>query len=105
MYAVIETGGKQYRVAQGDVIKVELLDAEAQRRGFRPGSDGGKDGETPVLGAPFISGGKVTGKVKSNGRHDRLFTFKLRRARTIAAARSSSAFHRSRDHRYHRLKV
>ncbi|HEY1773229.1 MAG TPA: bL21 family ribosomal protein, partial [Gammaproteobacteria bacterium] len=29
MYAVIETGGKQYRVAQGDVIKVELLDAEA----------------------------------------------------------------------------
>ena len=80
MYAVIETGGKQYRVAQGDVIKVELLDAEA-------GSDVsfdrvlmvGKDGETPVLGAPFISGGKVTGKVKSNGRHDRVVTFKLRR--------------------------
>ena len=97
MYAVIETGGKQYRVAQGDVIKVELLDAEA-------GSDVsfdkvllvGKDGAKPVLGAPFISGGKVTGKVKSNGRHDRVVTFKLRRRKN---------YRRRASHRQHFTEV
>lgn len=80
MYAVIETGGKQYRVAQGDVIQIELLQAE-------PGASVefdrvlmvGKDGEKPVLGLPFVKGGKVTGTVKANGRHDRVYTFKLRR--------------------------
>jgi len=97
MYAVIETGGKQYRVAQGDVIKVELLDAEA-------GSDVsfdqvlmvGKDGQAPVLGAPFISGGKVTGKVKGNGRTDKVFTFKLRRRKN---------YRRRAGHRQHFTEV
>ncbi len=97
MYAVIETGGKQYRVAQGDVIKVELLDAEA-------GSDVsfdqvlmvGKDGEKPVLGSPFISGGKVTGKVKANGRTDKVFTFKLRRRKN---------YRRRAGHRQHFTEV
>ena len=97
MYAVIETGGKQYRVAQGDVIKVELLDAEA-------GSDVsfdkvllvGKDGESPKLGAPFISGGKVTGKVKANGRHERVVTFKLRRRKN---------YRRRASHRQHFTEV
>ncbi|HEY3645019.1 MAG TPA: 50S ribosomal protein L21 [Gammaproteobacteria bacterium] len=97
MYAVIETGGKQYRVAQGDVIKVELLDAEA-------GSDVsfdqvlmlGKDGEKPKLGAPFISGGKVTGKVKANGRTDKVFTFKLRRRKN---------YRRRAGHRQHFTEV
>jgi large subunit ribosomal protein L21 len=97
MYAVIETGGKQYRVAQGDVIKVELLDAEA-------GSDVsfdqvlmvGRDGQKPVLGAPFISGGKVTGKVKGNGRTDKVFTFKLRRRKN---------YRRRAGHRQHFTEV
>ena len=97
MYAVIETGGKQYRVAQGDVIKVELLDAEA-------GSDVsfdqvlmlGKDGEAPKLGAPFISGGKVTGKVKRDGRTDKVFTFKLRRRKN---------YRRRAGHRQHFTEV
>lgn len=97
MYAVIETGGKQYRVAQGDVIKVELLDAEA-------GSDVsfdqvlmvGKDGAKPVLGAPFISGGKVTGKVKANGRTDKVFSFKLRRRKN---------YRRRASHRQHFTEV
>ena len=97
MYAVIETGGKQYRVAQGDVIQVELLDAEA-------GSDVsfdkvllvGKDGESPKLGAPFISGGKVTGKVKRDGRTDKVFTFKLRRRKN---------YRRRAGHRQHFTEV
>ena len=97
MYAVIETGGKQYRVAQGDVIKVELLKAEA---GSSVEFDHvllvGKDGESPKLGTPFISGGKVTGTIKGNGRHERLFTFKLRRRKN---------YRRRAGHRQHFTEV
>ena len=68
MYAVIATGGKQYRVAEGDVIKVEKLGAEA-------GSTVDFDkvllvgeGDKVKIGAPYVDGGKVTATVKSHGR-------------------------------------
>ncbi|HET7649752.1 MAG TPA: 50S ribosomal protein L21 [Gammaproteobacteria bacterium] len=80
MYAVIETGGKQYRVSEGDVIRVEKLAAEAGAPvEFDRVLMVGKDGDAPVLGAPFVKGGKVSGTVKSLGRHDKIFIFKLRR--------------------------
>lgn len=80
MYAVIETGGKQYRVSKGDLIRVEKLVAE-------PGATVefdrvllvGKDEGAPVLGSPMIAGGKVTGTVKGLGRGDKISIFKLRR--------------------------
>jgi large subunit ribosomal protein L21 len=97
MYAVIETGGKQYRVAQGDVIKVELLEVEAGSAvEFDHVLMVGKDGESPKLGFPFVAGGKVTGKVKSNGRHDRVVTFKLRRRKN---------YRRRAGHRQHFTEV
>ena len=97
MYAVIETGGKQYRVAQGDVIQVELLNAEAGASvEFDQVLMVGKEGEKPVLGVPYIKGGKVTGTVKANGRHDRLFTFKLRRRKN---------YRRRAGHRQHYTEV
>ncbi|MDE2196784.1 MAG: 50S ribosomal protein L21 [Gammaproteobacteria bacterium] len=80
MYAVIESGGKQYRVSEGDVIRVEKLEAQA---GVAVEFDRvllvGKDGAAPVMGAPYVPGGKVTGTVKDQGRHDKIFIFKLRR--------------------------
>jgi len=80
MYAVIETGGKQYRVSEGDVIRVEKLAAEAGAAvEFDRVLMVGKDDATPVLGAPFIEGGKVSGTVKSLGRHAKVTFFKLRR--------------------------
>lgn len=80
MYAVIETGGKQYRVSEGDLIRVEKLAAE-------PGATVefdrvlmvAKDDGTPLLGNPWVAGGKVTGEVKGLGRGDKIFIFKLRR--------------------------
>lgn len=80
MYAVIETGGKQYRVSEGDLIQVEKLAAE-------PGATVefdrvlmvGKDEGAPILGSPLIAGSKVTGTVKGLGRGDKIFIFKLRR--------------------------
>lgn len=80
MYAVIETGGKQYRVSEGDVVRIEKLEAEA---GASVEFDRvllvAKDDGAPVLGTPFLKGGKVTGTVKGLGRHDKIFIFKMRR--------------------------
>lgn len=80
MYAVIETGGKQYRVAQGDVIKVEKLPADA---GAAVEFDKVlliSDGDSKiVMGAPFVEGGKVTATVKAQGRHRKVEIIKFRR--------------------------
>lgn len=78
MYAVIETGGKQYRVAEGDTIKIERLDAEAGAavefdKVLMVG------GDKIVLGTPFVKGGKVTGTVKSQGRLPKVNIIKFRR--------------------------
>ncbi len=80
MHAVIQTGGKQYRVAAGDKLRVELLD-EAKA--------GGKvtfeevlllsDGQTIKVGQPFVKGAKVTAEVVGNGRADKITIIKLRR--------------------------
>jgi large subunit ribosomal protein L21 len=79
MYAVIETGGKQYRVAEGDRVRVELLDAEEGAT-----IDIAKvlmvaDGSDVKLGKPFIEGGKVTAEVTAHGRGDKVKIIKFRR--------------------------
>lgn len=80
MYAVIETGGKQYKVAQGDVIKVEKLDgAEGDAVEFDKVlliSDGG---DKTLMGTPFVDGGKVTATVKAQGRSRKVEIIKFRR--------------------------
>lgn len=79
MYAVIETGGKQYKVAEGDVIKVEKLDIDGEAVEFDKVlliSDGA---DKVVMGTPFIDGGKVSAKVKSQGRHRKVEIIKFRR--------------------------
>ncbi|MDX1444351.1 MAG: 50S ribosomal protein L21 [Gammaproteobacteria bacterium] len=79
MYAVIETGGKQYKVAEGDVIKVEKLDVDGEAVEFDKVlliSDGA---EKVVMGTPFVEGGKVSAKVKSQGRHRKVEIIKFRR--------------------------
>lgn len=75
MFAVIQTGGKQYRVAKDDVIRVEKL--------------AGKEGDNIVLdqvlmvndkvGAPLVSGAKVTAKVVAQARGEKIIVFKKRR--------------------------
>jgi large subunit ribosomal protein L21 len=79
MYAVIETGGKQYRVAVGDVVRVEKLPVEA-------GASVNLDkvlmvaGEGNIqVGNPILAGTAVTATVKSHGRGDKIRIFKFRR--------------------------
>lgn len=90
MYAVFETGGKQYRVSEGDVLRVERLAAEE-------GGDvefdkvllvGGDD--APRVGSPYVEGGKVAARVRAHGRGDKIRVVKFRRR---------ARYHRQNGHR------
>lgn len=77
-YAVIETGGKQYRVTEGDVIYVEKLGAEAdQSVTFDKVLAVVSDGKATV-GKPLVEGAAVTGTVLKNGRARKIIVFKMR---------------------------
>ncbi|GMG81622.1 50S ribosomal protein L21 [Paralimibaculum aggregatum] len=81
MYAVIKTGGKQYRVAAGDEFTIERLAAE-------PGETvqfgevlmiGGAEGEAATVGAPFVEGAAVQAEVVEQLRGPKVYNFKRRR--------------------------
>lgn len=79
MYAIIETGGKQYPVAPGDRVRVEKLNGEVGSvveldRVLLLG-----DGETVSVGTPTVEGAKVTGRIVAQDRGPKLVVFKLRR--------------------------
>ena len=79
MYAVIRSGGKQYRVAEGDVVRVESL----------PGKVGGKvtfkdvlaveDGSDLKVGAPTLAKAKVSGTIVAQGKADKVRVFKFKK--------------------------
>ena len=78
MYAVIVTGGKQYRVSEGDVVFIEKLDAEADSTvQFDQVLVVGKE-DGVVVGAPNVQGAVVTGKVLKNGKSKKITVFKYR---------------------------
>ena len=76
--AVIRTGGKQYRVSEGDTIKVEKLEGD-------PGAKIQFDevllvgGDKPKVGKPTVSGAKVSGEIVAQTRGDKLIVFKFKR--------------------------
>ena len=79
MYAVIETGGKQYRVSEGDLIRVEKLPVEvgsdiAFEQVLLVGS-----GEDVRVGTPVVDGASVTGRVVEQDRGKKIIVFKMKR--------------------------
>ena len=79
MYAVIKTGGKQYRVTEGETLKIEIV----------AGDVGGAivldqvlmvgNGDTISVGKPLLSGASVKATIVAHGRHDKVSIFKMRR--------------------------
>lgn len=79
MYAIIQTGGKQYRVAEGQTLRVEKLTAEAgQSVDFDQVLMVG-EGEQMQVGAPMVAGAKVVAEVLKHGRADKINIIKFRR--------------------------
>lgn len=79
MYAVIKTGGKQYRVMQGEYLRVEKLDAEVDGTITFDQVLLVGEGENVTVGAPIIEGATVSAKVLSHGRGKKVRVIKFRR--------------------------
>lgn len=79
MYAVVKTGGKQYRVAAGDKIKVEQIAADVGQEIVLEQVVAVFDGDTVKLGTPLVTGASVKAKVLAHGKHDKVRIFKMRR--------------------------
>jgi len=97
MYAVIRTGGKQYRVAPDDILEIEKLDAP---QGDVVELDDvliiGKDGEAPQIGTPAIDGARVRAEVLEQGRGEKIIVFKKKRRQN---------YRRKNGHRQHLTTV
>lgn len=79
MYAVIKTGGKQYRVANGEKLKIEQIPAEVGTEVTLDQVLMVGEGDTVNIGTPLVAGATVMATVLSQGRHDKIRIFKMRR--------------------------
>ena len=97
-YAVIQTGGKQYRVAEGDVIEVEKLDVEAGTQTKFNEVLLVSNGSDVSIGAPHVAGAAVTAEVVEQAKAEKVIAFKFKRRK---------GYHRTVGHRRQitRLKI
>ena len=96
MYAIIKTGGKQYRVQEGDLITIEKLEAAADETvTFDQVLTVVNDGSVKV-GTPLVNGAKVTGKVVEHGKGKKILVFKYK---------AKSNYRRRQGHRQPFTKV
>lgn len=94
MYAVVRTGGKQYKVAQDSVLKVESLSGDVGAKvDFEVLMVGG---DTPKVGAPLVAGASVQAEILEHGQGEKVVAFKKKRRKNT---------HRKRGHRQHFTKV
>jgi len=79
MYAVVKTGGKQYRVSAGEKLRIEQIGAEVGQVIVLDQVLLVADGEALKMGAPLVSGATVKAKVLGHGRGDKVHIYKMRR--------------------------
>ena len=89
-YAIIKTGGRQHRVAEGDIIDVDFLNEEAGKEGVFAEVLFHSDGDTLTHGNPLIEGATVTGEVVEQRKDKKVIAFKYRRRK---------GYHRTVGHR------
>jgi large subunit ribosomal protein L21 len=97
MYAIIATGGKQYKVSEGDVIKVEKLGAEAGAQ-YQFDQVLAVGGDTLTVGNPTVAGATVTASVIGDGKGKKVIVYKYKR---------KSGYHKKNGHRqqYTQVKI
>lgn len=97
MFAVIRTGGKQYRVSKDEVISIERLAGETGSSiVFDEVLMMGEDGKAPLIGQPVLDGVKVSGEVVEQSRSDKITVIKFRRRQN---------YHRTKGHRQYQTLV
>ncbi|MDR2462263.1 MAG: 50S ribosomal protein L21 [Verrucomicrobiales bacterium] len=96
MFAVIRTGGKQYKVASGEVLDVELISAEAGSTAKFDEVLLVADGDTVKVGQPTVSGASVSAEVVGQVKGDKVVAFKFRRRK---------GYHRTVGHRQKLTRV
>lgn len=79
MFAVFASGGKQHRVTEGEIVRLELLDAEPGQEVVFDKVLMVADGDNVSVGAPYVEGGKVTGEVVANDRARKIRIIKFKR--------------------------
>ncbi len=79
MYAVIKTGGKQYRINQGETLKIETVDGEVGSAIVLDKVLMIGNGDSISVGKPLLAGATVTATIVSNGRGEKIRIFKMRR--------------------------
>ncbi|MEJ2794451.1 50S ribosomal protein L21 [Iodobacter sp. LRB] len=79
MYAVVKTGGKQYKVVVGQKLKVEQITADIDSQIVLNEVLMVADGEVVVIGAPLVAGASISATVVTHGRGDKVTIFKMRR--------------------------
>ncbi len=89
-YAIIRTGGRQHRVAEGDIIDVDFLNEEAGKEGIFADVLFHTDGDKATHGSPLIEGATVTGMIIEQRKDKKLIAFKYRRRK---------GYHRTVGHR------
>ena len=89
-YAIIRTGGRQHRVAEGDIIDVDFLNEEPGKEGVFADVLFHSDGDTVTHGTPLIEGATVTGEVVEQRKDKKVIAFKYRRRK---------GYHRTVGHR------
>ena len=89
-FAIIKTGGRQHRVAEGDIIDVDFLDAEVGKEGVFADVLFVGDGDNMTHGSPLIEGATVTGEVMEQRKDKKVIAFKYRRRK---------GYHRTVGHR------
>jgi large subunit ribosomal protein L21 len=98
MYAIIETGNKQYKVAEGDIITVEKLTADEGAQYTFENVLAICDGDKVNFGTPVVSGATVTASVLGNGKAKKVIVYKYK---------SKKGFHKKNGHRqpFTKLKI
>lgn len=96
MYAIIETGGKQYRVSEGDVLFIEKIEAEADETVVFDKVLAVDNNTGLTVGTPLVDGAKVSAKVLKHGKGKKV---------TVFTYKSKSSFKRKKGHRQHYTQV
>jgi large subunit ribosomal protein L21 len=79
MYAIIESGGKQYRISEGEKVRIERLAGDADGRVVLGGVLVVDDGGRTLVGTPYVEGASVTGRIVAQGRARKKTIFRYKR--------------------------